>query len=289
MGNQHSQPVYDDGASPINQNEYCVIGDLRAAEIHADTINCERIYVDRLKAHRVQLCGQSWVSPPPYQAFPPQRRIKCDDALNVRGTILAGSVKCKKLNAYDVFYTQDLDVGHTDVKDRNSVNEHLITTGQDPLPSGAQYYMNATTSPQLPQQGFGGPAMQQPMSHSPIPPPTYQQAPRPNFRGNFSHSAKDVSLDHKFYLVAQCADVQGQHRFSALDLNDHITNSNGQLQWVEQNNTGNFSGSCRSINLAEGGKVLIAEACAIDGTWRQSYLWLDERIGNENGELKFVS
>ena len=293
MGNSHSAPVYDDGQTPLSQNNYSVLGELRAGEIKADIINCERIYVDNLHADKVQLCGQSRVSPPPYPAFPPHRKVKVDDELNVRGTIFAGKVKCEKLNAYDVFYTQDMHADKVLVKDRNDLNESLVLQGgqgqdhryeQQPM-GGGQYYGGPP-----PGMGMGGPP--------PGPPPTmhphhqlmqqHQPQPQPHFRGNFSGSSHGINLDHKFYLQAQCADMRGQHRFSALDLNDYITNDNGQLRWVEHGQSGNFSGSCRGVHLAEGGKVLAGEACAIDGSWRPSHLWLDERVGNENGELKFV-
>lgn len=282
MGNQNSTPVYDDGQSSIDRNDYYVLGDLRSGAIKANVINCERIYVDRLKAHKVQLCGQAQVSPPTYQPFPAQRNIKIDDVLTVRGSIFAGSVKCDKLNAYDVFYVEDLNIGKTEVKDRNSVNEHLIVSGQGAAPSGDQYYHQ--------QPAAGGQQWQQPQHQQPFTAPILPPTPAPSYpqsqqlKGNFTVSSHSVSLDHKFYLLAQCSDIQGQHHFSALDLNDHIANNDGHLHWA----SGNFAGSCRNIRLEGDGKVLVAEARRCDGSWSESHLWLDERIGNENGELTLV-
>ncbi len=50
---------------------------------------------------------------------------------------------------------------------------------------------------------------------------------------------------------------------------------------------GNFSSSARDIRLLDGGRVLEAELRDTRGGWHRSSINLDERIGNENGHLRF--
>lgn len=51
---------------------------------------------------------------------------------------------------------------------------------------------------------------------------------------------------------------------------------------------GNFGGSARDARLVDGGRVLEAELRRPDGSWAHSRINLDERIGNDNGCLRFI-
>lgn len=73
---------------------------------------------------------------------------------------------------------------------------------------------------------------------------------------------------------------------SSLSLNQVLTNEDGHFKWVAAG--GNFGGSARDVRLVDGGMVLEAELCRCDGTWKRNRVRLDERVGNEDGELVFV-
>lgn len=62
----------------------------------------------------------------------------------------------------------------------------------------------------------------------------------------------------------------------------------GQTLQVPGQSAGNFSSSARDIRLVDGGRVLEAELRNVEGEWRQSRIELDERIGNEDGNLRFI-
>lgn len=106
------------------------------------------------------------------------------------------------------------------------------------------------------------------------------------FRGNFSGSCNQISLDKDYDLIASCSSVGGGHKLSSISLNDIITNNDGHFEWV--NHGGNFGGSARHVRLENGGKVLVAELGKIDGHWKEDAIWLDERITNDDGDLRFV-
>ncbi|XXH04568.1 hypothetical protein Hte_010985 [Hypoxylon texense] len=62
----------------------------------------------------------------------------------------------------------------------------------------------------------------------------------------------------------------------------------GQTLQVPGQPVGNFSSSARDIRLVDGGRVLEAELRNLDGEWHRSRIELDERIGNDDGNLRFV-
>ena len=51
---------------------------------------------------------------------------------------------------------------------------------------------------------------------------------------------------------------------------------------------GRFGASARGVRLTEGGRRLEAELLGGDGRWCGSGVELDERIGNDDGVLRFV-
>ncbi|KAJ4397637.1 hypothetical protein N0V93_001870 [Gnomoniopsis smithogilvyi] len=116
------------------------------------------------------------------------------------------------------------------------------------------------------------------------PPPPTQQAPL-RYAGNFSGSATQITLDQDYDLIASCSKVDGSRRLSSINLNRCLTNSDGHFKWSRE---GNFGASARNVRLADGGKVLEAELRNAGGHWVWDKIALDEKIGNQNGELVMV-
>ena len=79
--------------------------------------------------------------------------------------------------------------------------------------------------------------------------------------------------------------MNGESRLSSIDLNSVLGNNHGNFVWVRG---GNFVASARNIHLIEGGRVLEAELGTGGGGWNRSYVRLDERLGNNDGDLTFV-
>lgn len=140
-------------------------------------------------------------------------------------------------------------------------------------------------------------------SPSPQPPPMYnapqpQCAPPPQahnpgvsagglpLQGNFSSSSTSITLDHDYDLIASVAQPYGGTKLSSVALNQYITNDNGNFRWVSGG--GNFAASARNVRLTEDGTVLEAELANVNGQWNGAKTWLNEKIGNVNGELRYV-
>ncbi|WPH00064.1 Hypothetical protein R9X50_00288700 [Acrodontium crateriforme] len=100
--------------------------------------------------------------------------------------------------------------------------------------------------------------------------------------GNFSASSRGTRIEGHSTLVAECADVNGHHRESRIDLNDCFTNSGGELLWQRH---GNFAASARHLRLADDGRVMETELGDGRGGWHWQRVRLDERISNDNGHL----
>ncbi|KAE9979519.1 hypothetical protein BLS_009725 [Venturia inaequalis] len=134
--------------------------------------------------------------------------------------------------------------------------------------------------------------------HHNKPPPATQQpinlvSPMPNQQqhytgqqmlGNFSSSSTKISMDRDFDLIAECTTVNGHPKLSSISLNKILANDNGHLKWVHDG--GNFAGSARNVQLLDGGKKLEAELSRCDGTWVWDRIYLDEKITNDDGELR---
>jgi hypothetical protein len=119
------------------------------------------------------------------------------------------------------------------------------------------------------------------------PPPARNQQQVP--RGNFSASSTDITLDRDHDLIASCTNVQGRKQLSSISLNTAITNDNGHLKWVTPGSEpGKFGASARNVRLVDGGRVLEAELCCCNGTWRKDEIRLDEKIENSDGDLRMV-
>jgi len=105
--------------------------------------------------------------------------------------------------------------------------------------------------------------------------------------GNFSASARNVSLDGDFDLIAECTACSGQKKLSSISLNSILTNDDGHFRWAPGGG-GNFGASARHVKLIDGGRVLEAELRACSGDWRTDRIILDERIENSDGDLKLI-
>lgn len=103
--------------------------------------------------------------------------------------------------------------------------------------------------------------------------------------GNFSASCADITLDGDYDLIASCTGVHGDRRLSSVSLNKCLTNDNGVLKWARD---GGFGGSSKDVRLVDGGRVLEAMLGDGRGGWRLNRVRLDERITNQDGELKFL-
>ncbi|TID19069.1 putative glutamine-serine-proline rich [Venturia nashicola] len=129
------------------------------------------------------------------------------------------------------------------------------------------------------------PAAQQTMP--PVSPmPAQQHYSGQQMLGNFSSSASKISMDGDYDLIAECTTINGHQKLSSISLNKVLSNDNGHFKWVHDG--GNFAGSARNIQLLDGGKKLEAELCRGDGSWVWDRIYLDEKITNEDGELKSI-
>lgn len=86
-------------------------------------------------------------------------------------------------------------------------------------------------------------------------------------------------------MIALCVDRHGKEKLSSIDLNDCLTNEWGHFRWARG---GNAFASVKNAHLIDGGRVLEADLADGRGGWNRSRIVLDERIGNEDGELVLV-
>lgn len=121
----------------------------------------------------------------------------------------------------------------------------------------------------------------------PPPPPQQQQGYPPvhHYAGNFSGSSTRMSMDGDYNLFASCKRVDGTERLSSISLNGCLTNTDGHFHWARG---GNFGASARNVRLVDGGRTLEAELKNCSGGWVWDRIALDERIGNNNGDLILV-
>ena len=105
--------------------------------------------------------------------------------------------------------------------------------------------------------------------------------------GGFSTTSQEISLDDKANLIATCRKKSGGTEQRTINLDTCLKVENGHLIWAHD---GNFSASARETKLLHEGRILQAEVLDDNGIWRESYIWLDEKIANDEdeGNLKFV-
>lgn len=106
------------------------------------------------------------------------------------------------------------------------------------------------------------------------------------FKGNFSASSEDISLDKDGNdLIARCRGVDGRPGLSSISLSEVLSNTNGRFRWQRN---GGFRASARNVHLVDGGRVLRAELGDGRGGWNRDEIRLDEMITNNNGSLEFL-
>lgn len=104
----------------------------------------------------------------------------------------------------------------------------------------------------------------------------------------FSITSVDISYEH-FHLHATCMKNDGDYKFSKLTLDDFIGNDNGKLFWGGQD----FTDSCKefSLKVLKSQKentvyrILKCKAQKKNGVWIETFINLDERIANRDGDL----
>eukprot|EP00729_Bicosta_minor_P007175 gene7175-17692_t len=100
---------------------------------------------------------------------------------------------------------------------------------------------------------------------------------------NFSASSSSIELTEDGILTASCKDSHGKDTASTLDLNKHVGNKNGKIDF----NGADFGKSARALTLAS--STLTCELRTISGQWVPATLNLDTAVENQNGTLVFVN
>jgi len=122
--------------------------------------------------------------------------------------------------------------------------------------------------------------------------PTHHQvmyAAVPGAKGNFTVTARNITMDKDFDLIASVRAIDGSEKLSSIALNSVLTNDNGHFRWVKEG--GNFAASAREVHLSPPGQgplELRAELRTVDGRWQRSSIRLDEEIENNDGDLRLV-
>ncbi|QUC21291.1 uncharacterized protein UV8b_05534 [Ustilaginoidea virens] len=99
---------------------------------------------------------------------------------------------------------------------------------------------------------------------------------------SFTNSSSNFWLEDNHILHASCVDNDGNSHDSQLDLDHYIGNSDGWFAWDGVN----FSKTASNVQLQ--GSQLTAELATLSGEPRErQVINLDERIGNNNGQLAY--
>lgn len=99
---------------------------------------------------------------------------------------------------------------------------------------------------------------------------------------SFSQSSKNLYLEGS-NLHCESQACNGSWHKNVLNLNDLITNNNGNLEWQSG---GNFAASSQNLRLE--GKWLHCDSRRADGSWNKASINLDDKITNSDGHLKRV-
>ena len=99
--------------------------------------------------------------------------------------------------------------------------------------------------------------------------------------GDFSGSCTNATVSGST-LSATCKKMDGSSSDTQINLNDHIVNTDGALDWAEN---GKFMGSCSNTNLD--GSTLKASCKKMDQSTNNTSINLDAHIANMDGVLTF--
>lgn len=108
--------------------------------------------------------------------------------------------------------------------------------------------------------------------------------------GNYHLSSRNIRVwsDGNFcYLIAEC-NAGGHWQESRLNLDERITNSNGEFKWVRPGEKGNFSGSAERWEIVDSGNVFVADLKMVNGQMHRRRIVLSEHITNQNGNLRYI-
>jgi hypothetical protein len=98
---------------------------------------------------------------------------------------------------------------------------------------------------------------------------------------NFSKSSRNIALNGSI-LSAECRTPTGAWQLSALDLDDHLENSDGAFEWEGTN----FSYSAQDVHLED--TMLFARLCMNCGQYPIAWVNLDTHIANAQGHLEYT-
>jgi hypothetical protein len=119
--------------------------------------------------------------------------------------------------------------------------------------------------------------------------PTFSSGSGP-VRGNYHLSSRNARLwsdGNHCFLIAECDSGGGRFQESRIDLDEIITNSDGEFRWVNRGQTGNFSGTAQRWEMVDG-NAIAAELQRVNRSWQRRTLDLGEFIKNDNGQLRYI-
>ncbi|KAF2703796.1 Cyanovirin-N [Pleomassaria siparia CBS 279.74] len=104
---------------------------------------------------------------------------------------------------------------------------------------------------------------------------------------SFHLSAEDIRVDDNHILRARLQSVDGEWRDAEIDLDNHLGNTEGMIQW----DGGNFSQSVENVEFSiEGGGEVPVLRCFCRDSEGNEYardVNLSERISNQDGQFVY--
>ncbi|KAH7014701.1 CVNH domain-containing protein [Macrophomina phaseolina] len=145
------------------------------------------------------------------------------------------------------------------------------------------------------QQHHQPPAYQQPIHNAPAPVPHHDSSHDGHHQkmhgGNYHLSSRNVRLwsdGNHCFLVAECNAGGDRWQESRIDLDNIITNADGEFRWVRPGQVGNFSGSAERWEIVDSGNVMVADLRKVDGSMHRRRFVLSEHITNDGGNLRYI-
>lgn len=109
-------------------------------------------------------------------------------------------------------------------------------------------------------------------------------------RGNFSKTCNYYRIESNGRLSATCTTLDKKPSLADCDLNKHIINRDGNLEWSSEDPYSKYINSCKDCRVVkiDGEAHLVCVCRRIDKSWNLTQLNLDKRIDNNDGELWYV-
>ncbi len=98
---------------------------------------------------------------------------------------------------------------------------------------------------------------------------------------SFSATSTNIEISPEGILSADCKTNLGHFKNSTIDLNGYIGNIDGNFKWGSEK----FTLTASEFSLSDA--ILNGKLKKKDGTLNDSSIDLDQRIKNDNGELKY--